>query len=91
MLLLVLSKSFLAQEFYLQFKQLLPELILVYMFKDNFKIKEISITGIKDLIKLILKKEIIQNLAFISLFLNKKRKEEKGKIYVFIVALQTTV
>jgi len=61
------------------------------MFKDNFKIKEISITGIKDLIKLILKKEIIQNLAFISLFLNKKRKEEKGKIYVFIVALQTTV
>ena len=91
MLLLVLSKSFLAQEFYLQFKQLLTELILVYMFKDNFKIKEISITGIKDLIKLILKKEIIQNLAFISLFLNKKRKEEKGKIYVFIVALQTTV
>jgi len=61
------------------------------MFTDNFQTKDVSITRIKDLIKLILKKEISQNSAFISIFPKKKRKEEKGKIFVFIVALQTTV
>ena len=77
MLPLVFLKCFLAQELYLPCKQLLPELILVYMFKDNFQTKDVSITRIKDLIKLILKKEMNQNSAFISLFLKQEKERRK--------------